>query len=122
MVGIEIIITLIIMSIFVFIGTQCLEWSSHIDIVKSYTEKYGWSSFKTFKKNFDATEWTDMDNDKYYVSRYLNKNLISKTSQYIFKFNNIGMIMKTPLAFFRARRYIIKYKKAMNKKELYKWE
>jgi len=118
-----IIFMLILFTIFITIY-EYIEWICHAQTVKEIHKPYGYASFNTFKKHFDATEWdADRNNMKYCLYKYYHGDCISKTDTYSIRFNDVGMILKSPLSLFRARRYIRKYQKSrIKKEELYKWD
>jgi len=117
---------LIIFLIMVFVVTMIITlliWHSHIDITKYENKKCGWASFKSFKKNFDAAKWEDVEDEDDCLCEYNGKLLVSCIADLSFKFNNIGMLMRTPISFIRAKLYANKYIKLQLKKNiLYKWD
>ena len=93
---------------------------------------YGKASFAKFKENFDKTSWVHKREWKWSLFYEDKKNYTGNTSEIhadIFMFNHIGMIMKTPIDYWKAIRYTHKYIKThfpedLNKKNIktYKWE
>ena len=110
-------------------------WISKISQVKKYLnrdyESYGWASFKKFKNELNKINWEHKKDWKYSLFLYVGDSckLDSQIHADIFSFHRIGMIMKTPIDYWRANAYIHKYVKEhfkddLNSKnnQLYKWE
>lgn len=95
----------------------CIMWFMHIDRVKSNCCKYGWASFNLFKKKI-----MELDGQWEWDLRFPNSlfHNESKVHAYIYKFNEIGMIMRTPIDFLMAELFVRKYiRKRFNR--IYKW-
>jgi hypothetical protein len=99
--------------ILVYIIYITILWVSQINHTKEYCRnynlKYGYASFKIFKKTFDNTDDTDDDQWKIiqvHSDTDLNhKSIISKD---IIIMNKIGMLIRNPFEFALVRHYVIK--------------
>lgn len=125
-------IFIIVLSIMLFFEG----WFSHKSQVKknqymSEQNMYGKASFDKFRKEFDSVLWTHDKEFKWSLFYYKENSYecISEIHADIFMFNHIGMIMKTPIDYWKAIRYAHKYIKThfaddLKRKntKLYKWE
>lgn len=101
--------------IFVPIGVTIIfggiSWSVHISMTRSSTKRYGygWASFKKFKREFDKIEW---EYKSIWKNSLFGNYLTLSSSQFhasIIEFNTKGMIMRTPLDWYLAKRYVKKH-------------
>ena len=112
-----------------------LGWISNISQVKSNQtfldqHNFGFASFEKFKENFDNINWSYDKNWEWSLFYYDENSFAecnSKIHADIFMFNHIGMIMKTPIDYWRAIIYVHKYIKEhfkydMKKEKLYQWD
>jgi len=87
------------------------DWFTHIHMVKGICPTYGWTSYKIFKEKFDATDWDKIDL-KYSTGVFKEDkdlHVVSKVFSNIIIFNDIGMIMRTPIEYAKAKLYTRKY-------------
>ncbi len=96
-------------------------WKIHIEMTKESTDRHGWANFDIFKKEFDKYKW---DFDSIYKGSVFNRQKGCQFHAKIIKFNDIGMIMKTPWDWRKANKYLsnyIKENKLQGQEELYDW-
>ncbi len=103
----------------VLIASVTVSWYIHILQVKTFCEKYGRASYKSFIREFNKYNWKDDIFSKSLFDRD-NKSIFHAS---IIQFNNIGMIMRNPIDWCLVCLYVYNYGKNIEKKkEIYNWE
>jgi competence protein ComGC len=111
-----ILLSILILTILIFL---IVHWIVHISMVKNEGCKYGWGTFKRFKKEFDKYEW----NNHGYSSSLFNYCEGGYIHADIYKFNNKGMIMRDPFSYLLSKIYIRKHCSYVKpKRNVVKWK
>lgn len=108
-----------LISIVVILALMNIPWNVHTEMTKENTNIHGKSNYKKFIMEFEKVEWITDDN---YKSSYFNSKINSEIHADIFKFNGIGMIMKTPYDYWMVRKYLRNVEKKRNAKLEFDWD
>lgn len=126
----EFLMILLFSFIFTFVLVSAVmliaDWNVHKRMVEEYAQERGRASYATFLKEFNKYEWS---NEISYGSIWKG-SLWAKGSNdetyihaSIIKFNNIGMIMKTPIDWLQFLLHMRKNSRKINKpKYEFQWE
>ncbi|EGL17730.1 MULTISPECIES: hypothetical protein [unclassified Paenibacillus] len=108
----------IIITVAAFVST---DWLTHITMTKSHTDTYGYGSYTQFVKQFDKYAWS---HESFGNGESLwNREYSCEFHANIIKFESKGMILKSPFALYRAKRYVKRYcKETLGLIRYIKWE
>lgn len=96
-----------------------VEYGTHIDQVKQFTKPYGKASYNAFVEEFEKHSWQQSNVFKNSLFDYPNNSEIHAS---IIKFNGVGMIMKSPIEYWKMWYYMRQYFKNKNIVKEYIWE
>lgn len=100
------------------IGAWLIPWQVHKSQVKNHCHTYGYANYQKFIEEMNKHKW-EQRGWKDSLFDYQNKSEIHAS---VFKFEDKGMIMRTPVDYFRASVFIKKYiGETFNKKNIIKW-
>lgn len=97
-----------------------IDWETHIEMTEKQGVDYGWGSFADFKREFDKYEW---DSRGWKESGWDRENN-SEFHASIVVFNGKGMLLKSPIDWYKASSYAknhIKSKIVDNRVRNYDW-
>ena len=94
------------------VGLITFNWYIHVDLTKRFISCYGWGNYRTFKREFNKTEWRDKGTE-YHL---LNDNGGSVDTTY--KFEEKGMIINNPISYILCQIYVKKqYRKLVGSRK-----
>lgn len=96
------IISIVLIILIIFLAM----YMTHISMVDENCKISGWGNYKQFKKEFIKYEW---EGDIYHKTSVFCYKDNSQCHADIYKFNGIGMKMKTPWDYILTCIYIRKY-------------
>lgn len=97
-------------------------WSAHKNMTKSFSQKHGKINFKRFVEEFNKNKY-NWKYDPNHKTSLFDYNTNSEIHASIIKFNDIGMIMRTPWDYWMTKFYIKKYiKENFDTNQNYNWK
>ncbi|GLI82536.1 hypothetical protein ANABIO32_02230 [Rossellomorea marisflavi] len=93
-------------------------WLAHISMVQGSGLDYGWTNYNTFIKVFDKYEWT---NDPVYKNSLFHDEDGSRIHANIYRFGHKGMIMRSPVDYYRSVFHIKKQYNEVKPKNKIDW-
>ena len=114
---------LFLLSIFLLFAVivMCLEWVGHVKNSLNNVERYGWSSYKRFRMEYEKYEWKTKDDIFRKTLQSRDGNHYIKSDGILISFFNTGMIINNPFSYFLVQNYI-NNQYEMHKKKIYKRE
>lgn len=119
-------VLLFLLMIFLAGFSLCIPWLTHRDMVMKNPDikTYGYADYDKFVKYFDKVVWSHEKMFPESLFDYLGGN---KFHASIIQFDGIGMVMKSPFDFMKARAHVKSYIKEhfpnlRTKNTTYRWE
>lgn len=115
-----ILIFLILVALMIFFIVISVDWLIHLSMTKDEKTDYGWGSFEDFKREFGKYNWNSGAYDESTWDRQNN----CKFHANIVVFNGVGMLLKSPIAFYKVKKYVkgdIKQKDSDNRNKHFNW-
>jgi hypothetical protein len=112
-------IIVVLIPLIIFLIDEYISYSTHVYMVRRHSVRFGYGSFEQFKEQFFKIDsWTSQSK---FDGSFFSDKTDSEYHADIICFNNIGMIMNTPLDWFLVKRFMKKFNKEYTKQTLYKW-
>lgn len=108
----EILIVILFVNL-VILSFWCIPWQVHMEMTKENSKVCGKGNYKKFIEEFEKINWIE---GTLYKNSYFDYGSDSEIHANIFRFNGIGMIMKTPWDYWIVRKYLD------NKKVSHDWD
>lgn len=93
---------LMLIGLMVFLIVISIDWLIHLSMTKDEKKDYGWGTFEDFKREFGKYTWDNEGDDDGMWDRKNNGKFFAN----IVLINGVGMLLRSPIAFFRAKRFV----------------
>ena len=107
-------LTILLTALILISMVPWIDYGVHISQVKKLTKEYGKGDYKTFIKEFEKVDWQLGECDKKSLLYFSNGSITSMICAGLIKFNEVGMIMKTPIDYWKMCSFLKKYFKNLD--------